>query len=302
MANEAQVLEALQANMSAAFTRGISAANPQWQMIATKVPSSGAANFYGWLKDLPGIKEWVGDRQLADMGKQGYSIENKTWESSISVSREDVDDDQIGHYSVIAQNYGDQVALFPDQLCYPLLVNGFTTLCYDGQNYFDTDHPIETADGQAGAVFSNVIGDPAVDTGEAWFLIDDSKVLKPIVYQERRPFVFKNMNPTEEYTWFNNRYAAGVDGRCAVGFSFPQLAIGSKGELNEANYTEAKKMLGRMQKADGTAMGTRATKLIVGPGNEAAAKKLIARMLIEGGDSNIYYNDVDIVVSPYVTA
>lgn len=298
MATEAQVIEALQATMSAAFTRGLSAAKPQWSMVATRVPSTGASNFYGWLKDLPGIVEWTGVRQLADMGKHGYSIDNKTFESSISISRDEVDDDQIGHYSVIAQNYGDQVAYFPDSLVYPLLAAGFTTLCYDGQNYFDTDHPLETT---PATTFSNVVGDPLTDTGEPWFLIDDTKVLKPVVYQERRPFVFKNMNPNEEYTWFNNKYAAGVDGRCNVGFSFPQLAIGSKAALTDANYEEAKKLLMKMKKVDGTPIGTRATKLVVGPDNEAAAKKLIARMLIEGGDSNIYYNDVEIVVSPLVT-
>lgn len=299
MATEAQVLEALQATMSAAYTRGLTAAKPQWSMIATEVPSSGAANFYGWLKDLPGIVEWTGARQLADMGKHGYSIENKTYESSISVSRENVDDDQIGHYSVVAQNYGDQVAYFPDTLCYPLLAAGFSTLCFDGQNYFDTDHPLETT---PASTFSNVVGNPATDTGEPWFLIDDTKVLKPVVYQNRRPFVFKNMNPNEEYTWFNNKYAAGVDGRCNVGFSFPQLAIGSKAALTEANYEAAKKQLQKMKKVDGTPIGVRATKLIVGPDNEAAAKKLLARMLIEGGESNIYFNDVEIVVSPLISA
>lgn len=299
MATEAQVLEALQATMSAAYTRGLSAAKPQWNMIATEVPSAGAANFYGWLKDLPGIVEWTGARQLADLGKHGYSIENKTFESSISISRDNVDDDQIGQYSVIAQNYGDQVAYFPDTLAYPLLKAGFTTLCYDGQNFFDTDHPLATT---PATTFSNVIGDPTTDTGEPWFLIDDTKVLKPIVFQNRRPFVFKNMNPNEEYTWFNNKYAAGVDGRCNVGFSFPQLAIGSKAALNEANYAAAKKLLMKMKKVDGTPIGTRATKLVVGPDNEAAAKKLISRMLIEGGDTNIYYNDVEIVVSPLITA
>lgn len=299
MATEAQVIEALQATMSAAFTRGLNAASPQWSMVATKVPSSGAQNFYGWLKDLPGIVEWVGDRQLADLGKHGYSIVNKTWESSISISRDEVDDDQIGHYGVIAQNYGDQVAYFPDTLVYPLLVAGFTTLCYDGQNYFDSDHPLETT---PASTFTNVVGDPSTDTGEPWFLIDDTKVLKPVVFQERRPFVFKNMNPTEEYTWFNNKYAAGVDGRCNVGFSFPQLAIGSKAAFNEANYIEAKKLLRKMKKVDGTPIGVRPTKLVVGPDNEAAAKKLLETMLKNGGDSNEYYNDVEIVVSEQILA
>lgn len=297
MATEAQILEALFVTMSTAYTKGVDAAKPQWSMVATEVPSSGAANYYGWLKDLPGIAEWVGDRQLVDIGKHGYSIENKTWESSISVKREDVEDDQIGMYSVIAQKYGEDVAYFPDTLTYKLLSDGFTTLCYDGQNYFDSDHPLEST---PASTFSNVVGDPSTDTGEAWFLLDTSKVIKPIVFQNRRPFVFKNMNPSEEYTWFNNKLAAGVDGRCNVGFSFPQIAIGSKDTLNEANYALAKKQLLEMKRANGTRLGTRATTLVVGPANEAAAKKLISRMLIEGGDSNIYYNDVEIVVSTEV--
>ncbi|WP_261978363.1 Mu-like prophage major head subunit gpT family protein [Vibrio cholerae] len=29
-----------------------------------------------------------------------------------------------------------------------------------------------------------------------------------MIYQNRRPFVFKNMNPNEEYTWFNNKLVA----------------------------------------------------------------------------------------------
>lgn len=293
---EAQVLEALVATMSAKYTAGLNAATPQWNKIATEVPSSSAANFYGWLKDLPGISEWTGDRQLAELGKHGYSVENKSFESSIKIKREDYEDDNIGMYSVIAQNYGKQVALFPDSLSYALLVAGFTTACFDGQNFFDAEHPL----GDTQKTFSNVVGDPTTDTGSPWFVLDNTQILLPIIFQNRRPFVFKNMNPNEEYTWFNNYLAAGVDGRCNVGFGFPQTAIGSKAELTSANYEAAKTQLGQFTKSDGTPLGTKATTLVVGPGNEAAAKKLISRMLIDGGDSNIYYNDVDIVVSPYI--
>lgn len=296
-ATEAQILSALFVAMSTAYTQGLGAAKPQWDKVATKVPSSGAANYYGWLKDLPGISEWVGARQLADLGKHGYSVENKTFESSISISRESIEDDQVGMYSVVAKNYGEQVAMFPDTLTYPLLVAGFSTLCFDGQNYFDTDHPLGDT---GGSVYSNVVGNPSTDTGEPWFVFDDTKVLKPIVFQDRRPFVFKNMNPNEEYTWFNNKMAAGVDGRCNVGFSFPQLCVASKAPLTKANYEAAVKLLGTMKKADGTPIGVRPTTIAVGYGNRAAAKGLFDSMLVAGGDSNIYYKDVEIVVTPFI--
>ncbi|MGL5665204.1 MAG: Mu-like prophage major head subunit gpT family protein [Shewanella sp.] len=43
-----------------------------------------------------------------------------------------------------------------------------------------------------------------------------------------------------------------------------------------------------------------ATTLVVGPSNESAARKLIAREFLENGESNIYYNNVEIVVSRYL--
>ncbi len=295
-ATEAQVIEALFVSMAANYTKGVTAAKPQWQKIATLVPSTGAANFYGGLKDLPGIKEWVGTRQLATIDKFGYTIQNKTWESSITIGREEVDDDQIGMYGVISQKYGEDVAMFPDSLAYGLLAKGFTDLCLDGQPYFDVDHPL----GDGVKVYSNVVGTPSTDTGSPWFLLDENQVLKPIVFQERRKFKFENMNPSGEFAWFNNKFVAGTDGRCNVGFGFPQTAIGSKAALTEANYEAAIKMLGEMKKANGTPSGVRPTTLVVGYENRAAAKKLIERMVNDAGASNIYYKDVEVVVSPYI--
>ncbi|MEF1311410.1 Mu-like prophage major head subunit gpT family protein [Vibrio mytili] len=291
-----QIVETLHVTMSAAYTKGLTSAKPQWDKIATRIPSAGSENYYGGLKNLPGITEWVADRQLAKLGSFGYSVKNKTWESSIQIGREEIEDDQISIYGVIAEKYGEDVALFPDSLSYGLLVNGFTETCLDGAPMFSSAHPLD----DAGTTYSNVIGDPSVDLGAPWFLMDTSQVIKPIIYQERRPFVFKNMNPNEEYTWFENAYVAGTDGRCNVGFGFPKTAIGSKATLNEANYEAAIKALGEMKRSNGTALGVRPTTLVVGYANRAAALKLINREINSNGESNIYYKDVDVVVSPYI--
>ncbi|MGF1708436.1 Mu-like prophage major head subunit gpT family protein [Enterovibrio baiacu] len=291
--SQSEILQNLFTGMSASYTQGLDSASPQWMEIATEVPSSTSANNYGWLADIPGIQEWVGERQLADIGKHGYAIENKTWETSIKVKREDVDDDQIGMYSVLAKNFGFQVALFPDELSYGLLKAGFETQCFDGQYFFDTDHPM------GDDTYSNIIGVPT-STGEPWFLIDDTQVLKPIIYQHRRPFVFKNMNPNEEFTWFNNALAAGTDGRSNVGFGFWQTAVGSKAALTESNYEKAIEALSGTKKNNGTPLGIRPTKLVVGPRNRAAAKKIINVAIKDGGGSNPYFEDVQVVVSPYL--
>ncbi|MGL5667930.1 MAG: Mu-like prophage major head subunit gpT family protein [Shewanella sp.] len=294
---QAQIIEALTIGANAAFVDGLNTVTPQWDKIASKVPSSGSSEFYGWLKDLPGIEEWLTTRQLVELGSNGYQIANKTYEASIKIKREDLEDDKIGKYSVLAKAWGRESSLFPDKHSYGLLAAGFTTLCFDGQNYFDTDHPLETT---PASTYSNVVGDPSTDTGSPWFLLDNSQILMPIIYQDRRPLALEFIGATSEYAWFNNMVAQGVDGRAGFGFSFPQIAIGSKAALSEANYDLAKQRLAGMKKTNGTPLGTMATTLVVGPSNESAAHKLIAREFLENGESNIYYNNVEIVVSRYL--
>ncbi|ELE2164761.1 Mu-like prophage major head subunit gpT family protein [Vibrio fluvialis] len=293
---EAQIIEALTVGSNAAFTEGLNTVTPQWDKIATKVPSSGSSENYGWLKDLPGIEEWVTDRQLVELGSHGYAIDNKTYEASIKIKREDLEDDKIGKYAVLAKAWGRESALFPDKNCYGLLALGFETLCYDGQNYFDTDHPLETT---PASTYSNVVGD-LLDDLAPWFLIDTTQMLLPIVYQDRKPLNLAFVGATSEYAWFNNMVAQGVDGRAGFGFSFPQIAVGSKSALTEANYEAGKQLLAGMKKTNGTPLGTMATMIVVGPSNEAAARKLVAREFLENGESNIYYNNVEIVVSRYL--
>lgn len=294
-APSAEVLHAINTSLSAAYTKGLNGANPLYQSIATVIPSGGASNTYAWLGEWPEIKEWIGARQFAELEQNGYVITNKTWESSIKVKREAIEDDQVGQYSVISQRIGQDTAVFPDKLCFPLLVAGFTTLCYDGQNFFDTDHPM------AGETYSNIVGD-GTETGEPWFVIDGSQVLKPIIFQNRRDFDFKALDDLDnEHTFKNNEFLFGVDGRSNAGFGFWQTAVGSRAPLNVANYEKAVEILQGMKKDNGTPLGINPTTMVVGKANRAAAKKIIDALLVNGGDSNIYYKDVEIVNSPFVT-
>ena len=140
----------------------------------------------------------------------------------------------------------------------------------------------------------------STDTGAPWFLLDNSQILMPVIFQERRPFALEFIGATSEYAWFNNMVAQGVDGRHGYGFGFPQTAIGSKAALTEANFEAGKQLLAGMKKSNGTPLGTMATTLVVGPSNEAAARKIIQREYLDNGESNIYYNNVEIVVSRYL--
>jgi phage major head subunit gpT-like protein len=52
---------------------------------------------------MPGMREWIGDRVVKDVASHGYSIVNKTWEDTVGLGRDDVEDDNVGAYRPIFQ-------------------------------------------------------------------------------------------------------------------------------------------------------------------------------------------------------
>ncbi|MNO95195.1 Mu-like prophage major head subunit gpT [compost metagenome] len=59
------------------------------------------------------------------------------------MDRNDIDDDQMGIYAPQAQMAGFSAKQLPDEIVYELVNNSFNALCYDGQYFFDTDHPVK---------------------------------------------------------------------------------------------------------------------------------------------------------------
>ncbi|MDC5755220.1 Mu-like prophage major head subunit gpT family protein [Vibrio europaeus] len=281
--------------MSDAYQKGFSGSEPQFKKVATVVPSSTAAQDYGFLGVWPGIKEWVGDRQLKKLAEHGYTVTNKKFESSIAVERDKIEDDLIGQYLLQAESIGQATNVYPDQLVFTLLCDGFDNPCYDGKSFFATDHPM----GQG--VASNIVGDIATDTGEPWFLLDCSRPLKPMVFQERRSFEFKALDDVfSDHVVKNDQFIYAVDGRCNSGFGFWQMAIGSKAPLTEANLNMARKLIRSFKADSDTPLGLKGTMLVVGGVNEAAAEKLLFASLTNG-TTNTLYKKLDLVASEYIS-
>ncbi|WP_339144845.1 Mu-like prophage major head subunit gpT family protein [Pseudoalteromonas galatheae] len=295
------LLTSLQVGFKKNFQNGLDEAKPSFTQIATVIPSSTKSNTYGWLGKFPSLQKWVGDRQLQSMKAHAYSIVNDDWEASISVDRNDIEDDELGIYAPLMQEMGRSAAIHPDEVCYPLLASGFTTLCYDGQNYFDTDHPVyEKVDG-SGAVESvaNMAADGAY-TGPAWYVLDTSKVLKPIIFQERKKPQFTSMTKLDDEAVFTSKlYRYGTDCRDAAGFSFWQLAFGNNRELNADNLWDAITKMREFKADGGRKLGIRPTTLVVPPGLEKVATRLLEREL-DANSSNELKNRLTLVVADYL--
>ncbi len=128
------------------FQAAYQATQPFWPAVATEVPSGGAELRHAWLAKIPRMREWIGDRVVQNLAAHGFTIVNKDYELTLAVGRNNIADDQIGVYNGHVDMMGIQAARYPDDLVVGLLQNGATSLCYDGQYFFDSDHPVNVFD------------------------------------------------------------------------------------------------------------------------------------------------------------
>lgn len=294
------LLTSLRTGMSTIFQASLRDTPTHWAKIATLVPSSTSSNTYGWLGQFPKLREWVGSRVVKDMAASGYSLTNKLYEGTVGVARTDIEDDNIGIYTPMMQEVGRATATHPDELVFALLAAGHSTLCYDGQNFFDTDHPVyPNVDGTGtAATMSNVQS----GTDPAWYLLDTSRPLKPLIFQERTKPEIEAMTATNDESVFTtDTYRYGVRYRCNAGLGFWQMAYKSKAALTKANFDAARAAMELFKADGGRPLGISPTLLVVPPELRAAAQDLILAQQSANGATNTNYKAVDLLVSPWLS-
>lgn len=276
-----------------------------WKDVATEVPSTTAQNTYGWLGDFPGMREWIGDRVIKDMEEHAYSITNKSFEATVGIPRVAIEDDNLGVYRPMMSAMGESAARQPDEMIAALLNAGDATLCYDGQNFFDTDHPVNAEhDGSgADASVSNILAGGLV-TDPKWFLLSTKRPLKPLIHQVRKKpeFIAKTDPRNSDDVFMKDRYVYGVDARRNVGYGFWQQAIQSQAALDQASFEAAWKMMAEFKADGGRPLGIMPDMLVVPPALRASANAVIEKMLIGGGDSNPNYKAVEVKIVPWLAA
>ena len=128
-------------DLTAKFDNSVRGATPFYPRVCTIFPSTGLNEKYAFLGNMPGIREWLGDRQFKEVRGANFVLENKHWESSLLVKKTDIDDDRLGLYGPLMDQLAIEAAYHPDELTMEtLIVGGAATTCWDGQYFFDTDH------------------------------------------------------------------------------------------------------------------------------------------------------------------
>ena len=278
-----------------AFRGAFTLAKPMWQRVAMEVPSTTSEEEYGWLGMTTRYREWVGERIYQNLKTHGYAIKNKTFESTITVPREKVEDDQYGIFSPLAQQMGQDAALHPDELVFGALLAGMSTLCYDGQYFFDTDHPV----GLQGKEVS--VSNYGGGSGAAWFLLDTSKVIKPVIFQKRRPYNFVSKTRLDDDNVFDrNEFVFGSDARANVGYGLWQLAYCSKQTLDATSYEAGYTAMAGFKSDSGKPLAIKANIILVGPSNWKKALDVVQAERLANGADNVLRNTTEVVLCSWL--
>lgn len=110
------------------------------------VASDQGTEEYAWLGMSPAMRQWIGGRQAKGLREYIYSVSNLPWEATLSVLIDDLRRDKTGQLLVRIDEMATRANAHWMRLLSTLIQGGSSTVCYDGQYFFDSDH----AEGDSG--------------------------------------------------------------------------------------------------------------------------------------------------------
>jgi len=158
--------------------------------LATVVPSSSNQEKYGFLGDVPVVKEWLGDKTYGNLADYDYTLVNKDYYTGIGIDRNEIADDQMGIIQPRIAMMAQRIRSYQGKLIANLIINGTTGTAYDSSAFFaDRTAPNDNLLAGTGATVATFKADVysaraammkfQSDTGEVLGLEMDTIVVPP---------------------------------------------------------------------------------------------------------------------------
>jgi phage major head subunit gpT-like protein len=205
----------LDAGVKTLFYKAYEAAPAQYEDIVTVVPSNTNSEDYSWLGALPTMREWTDERIPRGLIEHEFTITNKDWEVTIAVDRNVIEDDQYGQLKARISAMAEEARRHIDELVFELLASGFSSECYDGQDFFDADHPDVSGGTQsnkgADALSAGAYGAARAammkftdDQGRVMGVVPDTIVVPPELEETARQVLNSDFYPETGYEHIGN--------------------------------------------------------------------------------------------------
>ncbi len=153
--------------------------------------SDQAAETYPWLGMPPALREWIGGRQAKGFSQNSIEIRNKHFEATLEVALKDLRRDKTGQLRARLAEFAQRGQSHFASLLSTLIVNGPSTVCYDGQYFFDTDH----SEGSSGTLDNDIQTDISglpVQTHGVVTAPSKEEMLQAIIASISQFFTFKD--------------------------------------------------------------------------------------------------------------
>jgi phage major head subunit gpT-like protein len=160
-------IAALQTSFSTVFRQAYADSDVWWQNVAMLIPSNTDTATYGWMARILSMREWLGPRLLQNLRNHEYTLRNRTYEATIAVGREEIEDDMLGLYNVRLQELARSGAKLPDQLLRATLQAGVTELGFDGVAHFAATHDLDPGGNQSNNITTNALDATNYDSSRA---------------------------------------------------------------------------------------------------------------------------------------
>jgi len=135
-------LKALQVTLDLRFKQAYAAAQPISPRIASTIQSGARANVYPLHAKVAKLRPWDGERKINNAKAYKYQLDNQSFELTIEVDRDDMEDDSIGVYSGLVDEMGMSARMWPDDLVFSTILEGENVNAYDDVPFFSNSHAL----------------------------------------------------------------------------------------------------------------------------------------------------------------
>lgn len=160
-------IEALNKGFSKKYRTAYDSTNEWGSRVATTIPSTHGTEVHGWMQRILKMRRWDGPRLIQNLNTHSYVLTNQTYENTIGVGVNEIEDDSLGVYDPLFSELGRQSRKWVDQRLKVALQSGTTELGFDGVAFFSTAHTLDPAGNQSNNFTSSALNATNFDTVRA---------------------------------------------------------------------------------------------------------------------------------------
>ncbi|KAK3606832.1 hypothetical protein CHS0354_018426 [Potamilus streckersoni] len=285
-------LDAIRTAIRSKFNTGLSAERDDAAIVSTEIYEPDYTLTYAWLDGFPKLKTWAsGSVPLADIKERSYKTQAIRYGSGVEISLTDIELDRIGHYGTMAEERGREVVKHKNRLVFGHLKSGETKSCFDGQYFFDTDHPVYPTEDGTGSAYTDVskISNHMGGTGTAWYLLSTNRTYKPIIYHTAIKPELRDAMHDDDAAIRNDSHLMTIKTVVGTGFGFWQTAVVSRQDLTKTNFEAAMERMMGFVGNGGDPLGIMPDMMVVPPSLRSKALDIVKATQMSNGASNTNY-------------